>query len=46
VTYPEHRDWLDLLGTYRYWLMALGWLVVIGLLAHLYLKVRSPKQAR
>ncbi|MBA4742578.1 MAG: hypothetical protein H2060_07715 [Azoarcus sp.] len=46
VTYPEHRDWLDLLGTYRYWLMALGWLVVIGLLAHLYLKVRSHKKAR
>ena len=46
LDYPAHRDWFDVLGAYRYWLMALGWLLVAGLLAHLYVKVRSHKKPR
>lgn len=44
VDYPEYRNWFDLFGAYRYWLMALGWLVVVALLAQLYVKVRSHKK--
>lgn len=44
ISYPEYRDWFDLFGAYRYWLMALGWILVVALLAQLYVKVRSHKK--
>lgn len=46
LAYPEHRSWLDLFGTYRYWFMALGWLLIAAILAHLYVKARSHKGSR
>lgn len=44
VDYPEYRNWFDLFGAYRYWLMALGWIIIVLILVKLYVKVRSHKR--
>lgn len=46
VEYPVYRGWLDFLSAYRYWFMAIGWLLMAALLAHLYVQVRSHKKTR
>lgn len=43
--YPKYTSWFDLLGRYRYWLVALGWLLFgIGAIYLFRQNMRSRKQ--
>ncbi|MEN8177385.1 MAG: cellulose biosynthesis cyclic di-GMP-binding regulatory protein BcsB [Pseudomonadota bacterium] len=44
VDYPEYQAWFDHLGRYRFWLLALGWLLLTLLVAHLYSKAREHRK--
>ena len=44
IDYPEHQAWFDHLGRYRFWLLALGWLLLTLLLVHLYSKARQHRR--
>ena len=44
IEYPDYRHWFDTLGRYRYWLLALGWLLLTLLLVHLYGKARQHRK--
>ncbi len=43
IDYPEYQQWFDHLGRYRFWLLALGWLLLTLLLVHLYGKARQHR---
>ncbi len=44
IDYPEYQAWFDYLGRYRFWLLALGWLLLTLLVAHLYGKAREHRR--
>ncbi len=44
IDYPDHQQWFDHLGRYRFWLLALGWLLLTLLLVHLYSKAREHRK--
>ena len=44
IEYPQHQTWFDHLGRYRFWLLALGWLLLTLLVVQLYAKVRKHRQ--
>jgi hypothetical protein len=39
--YPDYLGWLDLLERYRFWIIGLGWVLVVVFLLHLYRKARK-----
>lgn len=43
VDYPEYVSWFDLLGRYRFWLIALGWTALAVVLLFLYRKAREHR---
>lgn len=45
VEYPEHKQWFDHLGRYKFWLWALVWLLFTVFVVHLYSKSRQHKNA-
>jgi hypothetical protein len=44
VDYPQYQAWFDHLGRYRFWLLALGWLLLTLLVVQLYGKARKHRQ--
>ncbi|MBN4080121.1 cellulose biosynthesis cyclic di-GMP-binding regulatory protein BcsB [Beggiatoa alba] len=44
IHYPDYVSWLQHLGHYRFWFLALAWIVVTVTLAHFYLKVRQHRK--
>ncbi len=44
IDYPDYQRWFDHLGRYRFWLLALGWLLLTLLLLHLYGKARQHRK--
>jgi hypothetical protein len=46
IEYPEYRSWLDSLERHRFWLIALGWTVLVVLLIQLYRKTRAHRDLR
>lgn len=41
VDYPDYGGWLDWFAQHRFWIIALGWIVIGTILVGLYRKVRS-----
>ncbi len=44
IEYPEYESWFTLLDRYRFWLLALGWLLLTLLVVHLYSKAREHQK--
>lgn len=41
ASYPDYLDWLDLAERYRFWIIGLGWTLLVVFLLHLYRKSRK-----
>ncbi len=41
--YPEARDWLALLGKYRFWLFVIGWLALTLIVVYLFRRARQHR---
>jgi len=43
IVYADAQNWFDVIGRYRFWFFALGWLVLTVLIVHLYRQARRHK---
>ncbi|TLS69205.1 cellulose biosynthesis cyclic di-GMP-binding regulatory protein BcsB [Mariprofundus erugo] len=46
VYYPDAEDWFDVLGKYRFWLMALLWFLLTMVIVYIYRVAQTNKRAR
>ena len=44
--YPEARDWLALLGKYRFWLFVIGWLALTLIIFYLFRRARHHRESQ
>lgn len=44
--YPEARDWLALLGKYRFWLFVIGWLALTLIVVYLFRRARQHRDGQ
>lgn len=43
IVYADAQNWFDVIGRYRFWFFALGWLLLTVLIVHLYRQARRHK---
>ncbi len=44
VYYPEARDWFALLGKYRFWLFAIGWIALTLIVLYLFRRAKQHRE--
>jgi hypothetical protein len=41
IAYPDYSDWLDWFAQHRFWVIALGWMLIGATMVGLYRKIRA-----